>query len=494
MKYDVIIIGSGLGGLECGYILSKKGYNVCVLEKNSQLGGCLQSFRRGDVTLDTGFHFVGGLEEGQSLHKLFRYFDLLDLPWHKLDEKAFAEIIIKDKSYFLASGYERFVDTLSQEFPHQRQQLKEYVRFLEKVGNGLDNAFVAKEDFGKVSSSFLSRSAYDFLQQTVNDPALQNVLSGVSLTMELCPEKLPLYIFAQINNSFIQSTWRLQGKSSLIADKLAENIRRMGGSISTQSEVTRLIEKNGKIIAVECNGSERIEGKQIISNLHPALTLSLFPECKNIRSIYRERITNLPNTYGMFTVHLKLKRNTIPYKNRCLYIYDDDNLWSYCQYNPNTSSKAVLVNYQLPAVGETCTRNIDLLTPMHWEEVSQWENTSVGSRGEDYEAFKQRKAEETIAMAMQKIPELKRNIEQYYTSSPLTYRDYTGTWKGSAYGIRKDCNQLLFTMLSTKTQISNLLLTGQNLSFHGILGVSMTSVITCEKLFGMEGLGREIFK
>ena len=494
MKYDIILIGGGLGGLECGYILSKKGYNVCILEKNSQLGGCLQSFRRGDITLDTGFHFVGGLEEGQALHKLFCYFDLLDLPWHKLDEDAFAEIIIKDKSYFLASGYERFVDTLSQEFPHQRQPLKEYVHLLEKAGKGLSNAFAVKENLGSFYSSLFSRSAYDFLQQTISDPILQNVLSGASLTMELCPEKLPLYIFAQINNSFIQSTWRLQGKSSLIADKLSGNIRRMGGSIFTQSEVTRLIEENGKIIAVECNGNERIEGKQIISNLHPARTLSLLSESKSIRSIYRERITNLPNTYGMFTVHLKLKHNTVAYKNRSLFIYNDENLWNYCQYNPNANSKAVLVNYQVPNIGETYTQNIDLLTPMHWEDVARWENTSVGSRGEDYQLFKQRKAEETIAMAMQKIPELKGNIEQYYTSTPLSYRDYTGTWEGSAYGIRKDCNQLLFTMLSPQMQIHNLFLTGQNLNFHGILGVSMTSILTCEKLSGMEGLGRKIFE
>ena len=39
-KYDIIIIGSGLGGLECGAILSKEGYHVCVLEKNELFGGC----------------------------------------------------------------------------------------------------------------------------------------------------------------------------------------------------------------------------------------------------------------------------------------------------------------------------------------------------------------------------------------------------------------------------------------------------------------------
>ena len=45
-KYDIIIIGSGLGGLECGAILSKEGFNVCVVEKNAQFGGCFQTYQR----------------------------------------------------------------------------------------------------------------------------------------------------------------------------------------------------------------------------------------------------------------------------------------------------------------------------------------------------------------------------------------------------------------------------------------------------------------
>ena len=68
MKYDVIIIGSGLGGLQCAYILSKEGYNVCVLEKNNKLGGCLQTFRRNNTLFDTGMHYIGSMDEGQVLN------------------------------------------------------------------------------------------------------------------------------------------------------------------------------------------------------------------------------------------------------------------------------------------------------------------------------------------------------------------------------------------------------------------------------------------
>ncbi|MDL2262718.1 NAD(P)/FAD-dependent oxidoreductase [Bacteroidales bacterium OttesenSCG-928-I21] len=491
-NFDIIIVGSGLGGLECGYILSKKGYSVCILEKNPQIGGCLQTFRRGKTVFDTGFHYVGGLEEGQSLHRLFRYFDLIDLPWHRMNKESFAEVILEDKSYSFANGYEAFVDTLAKDFPQQRAQLKNYTNFLKQVGDNINNSFAPKEDSANFTSSLFERSAYSFLQETIDDSLLRNVLSAASLTMELNAEKLPLYIFAQINNSFIQSAWRLRGGGSLIADKLAENIRKMGGTILTKANVTRLIEENGEITTVEYNGEEQIKGKYVISNLHPALTLSLIPESQHIRKIYRKRIDNLQNTFGMFTVHLQLKENAVPYLNKNIFLYKDNNLWNYHNHKPNTKTSAILISSQVPENESRYTRNIDILTPMHWEEVSEWENTFIEKRGEDYKAFKARKAEECIALAMERIPELKGNIEKYFTSTPLTYRDYTGTWNGSAYGIQKDHNNLMYTMLTPQTQIPNLFLTGQNLNLHGILGVSMTSFFTCAKITGMEELVKDL--
>lgn len=491
-KYDVVIIGSGLGGLECGYILSKKGYNVCILEKNKQIGGCLQTFERENTVFDTGFHFVGGLDEGQFLNKLFKYFDLLDLPWSKLDETGFAEILFNNNSYYLASGFDQFTDTLSNTFKKSHLQIKEYSDFLKQVGDNIINSFDNKSNNTFLYSSLFEQSAYNFMQQSIDDPLLRNILSGASLTMELCAEKLPLYIFAQMNSSFIQSSWRLYGGGSQIAKKLADNITKMGGTIRTRANVTKFIAKDSAISHVEVNGEEQITGKYFISNLHPALTLSLITEASIIRKSYRNRISNLPNTFGMFTTHIKLKKNKIPYLNRNVFIYRDSNIWEYCNYKADEKTKGILISYQVPEPGEIYANNIDILTPMHWEEVKEWENTGIEKRGENYKAFKTQKAQECIELASERIPGLKNSIEKFYTSSPLTYRDYTGTCEGSAYGIQKDYNNIMHTILAPHTQIPNLLLTGQNLNLHGVLGVSMTSFFTCAKIVGMENLIKDL--
>ena len=139
----VVIIGSGLGGLECGYILARHGHDVTVLEQCRQIGGCLQSFsRRGSDGVprlfDCGFHYVGGLDEGQSLHPIFRYFGLLDLPWKKMDEECFDEVVFVGeegtRSYPHASGHENFAARLSEAFPEQRAGIEKFTTFLKGVG------------------------------------------------------------------------------------------------------------------------------------------------------------------------------------------------------------------------------------------------------------------------------------------------------------------------------------------------------------------------
>ena len=140
--HDIIIIGSGLGGLVSGAILARRGMSVCVLEQHTQAGGCLQSFRRGGATFDTGFHCVGGLRPGEVLHPYFRHLRLLDLPWVQMDEACFEEIHIGDDVYAFAQGRERFIETLAERFPTERAGLEAFMDMLASLTTSTPPAII----------------------------------------------------------------------------------------------------------------------------------------------------------------------------------------------------------------------------------------------------------------------------------------------------------------------------------------------------------------
>ena len=100
--------------------------------------------------------------------------------------------------------------------------------------------------------------------------------------------------------------------------------------------------------------------------------------------------------------------------------------------------------------------------------------------------MKERLYNECVALAERFIPDLHNKVEAHYTSTPLTYRDYTLTPNGSCYGVRKDYHNPMMTLLSAKTPIPNLFLTGQSLTLHGLLGVTMTSLFTVSELIGKQ--------
>ena len=120
MKYDVLVIGSGLGGLVSAFILSKEGMKVCVLEQHSKPGGNLQTFTREGCIFDTGMHYIGSMNDGQYLHKYFKYFELTDkLRLKRLDKMGYDTLSFEGDSrkYEMAQGYDPFIERLSGYFP-----------------------------------------------------------------------------------------------------------------------------------------------------------------------------------------------------------------------------------------------------------------------------------------------------------------------------------------------------------------------------------------
>lgn len=139
MKSDVIIIGSGLGGLLCGAILSREGMSVCILEKHHQPGGCLQTFIRNGVEFDTGVHYIGGLDEGEVLHRYFSYFGLTGKElFRRMNPDGFDVISFNDIEYPIAMGFDNFTEQLLPFFPDQEGSLKRFKDDAREVEKGFE--------------------------------------------------------------------------------------------------------------------------------------------------------------------------------------------------------------------------------------------------------------------------------------------------------------------------------------------------------------------
>jgi all-trans-retinol 13,14-reductase len=488
-KFDVAIIGAGLGGLLCGNILAREGYKVCVIEKNPKTGGCLQIFAREKCIFNTGLNYTEGLADGQILNQYFRFFGILDqLKLKQMDADGFEVITFQGKEYRFAQGEENFIQTLAKDFPDEENNLRSYIDKLRTVCQKfpLYNLSISPDEVMNYDDLF-GESLTDFLQSVTDNETLRNILAGNNLLYAGEPDKTPLYLHALITYSFISSSWRLIDGSQQMATALERNIRNCGGTIRRNCEIVRLQTENKQILYAETKDSEKIEAGFFISNIHPVNTLQMM-EGKYPGRYFVNRINSLKNTTGMFTVYIVLKPGTFPYMNHNHYYYDSSSVWTIGSYNKKTWPQSFFLYTPASSRSETHADGLIVMTYMQYDELFKWENTTVENRGEDYEEFKREKAEQLISLAEKKFPGLRGCIQSYYTSTPLTYRDYTGTPEGSAYGIQKDYRYPLKTLVMPATKIPNLFFTGQNMNVHGILGVSVAAVMTCGEIVGMEYL------
>jgi all-trans-retinol 13,14-reductase len=496
-SFDVVIIGGGLGGLLCGAILGKNGYRVAVLEKNPQIGGCLQSYSRDGGLFDTGVHYIGGLEKGQTLYKIFSYLGLMDrIKVKRFDNEGFDVIKFGDsgKEYVYAQTYEKFIDTLVQSFPDEREGIENYCHHIKELCDRFPLYNLRNGDFMD-KMDMLDMNARETINSFVKDPLLQNVLAGNNCLYAGSSEKSPFYIHALILNSYIESAWRCEGGGSQIATALADVITEAGGKVITRTEVTQILVNGGIATKAISKDNREFPGKQFISDLHPAVTIAL-TQSDVFRKAYVKRITNLENTISVFILNVVFKDGTFPYINKNIYYYSKaENIWNGIEYKKENWPE----NYALFVTEgkDGFAHSASVMCYMNYSEFESWADTrntvyQPAERGPGYNELKEEKALKIFKLIENQYPGFRSSVESYHTLSPLTYRDYTGTPNGSLYGIQRDCNEPLKTFVPARTKIPNLLLTGQNLNLHGVMGVSVSSIITCGELLGIDSLLEKI--
>jgi len=497
--FDIVIIGSGMGGLVCADILSREGYKICVLEKNRQIGGSLQTYVREKVIFDSGVHYLGGLSEGQNLYQVFKYLDIIGrLKLQKMEEDVFDKIIIENdkKEYVYAQGYENFIQHLLKDFPNEEKSLRQYCDKIKEVCSRFPLYNLRSGGDINEKTPVLEINAQAYIESITTDKKLQAVLAGNNTLYAGKGDKTPLYVHAMILNSYIESSWKCIDGGSAIGKYMVQNIRKHNGEIRRNAEVKRIVVDDGKVCSVELIDGSHISAKYFISNMHPVRTLDM-TETTIIKPAYRSRVKDLENTVSSFIVNIIFNKESFPYLKHNYYYHKEGQVWNMTDYTEANWPLGYALFFSASSRSDIYAESMTILAYMKFDEVKQWADTfntvsDENDRGKDYETFKKQKAELLINMVEEKFPGLRKNIKSYYTATPLSYRDYIGNDDGSMYGIAKDYRNPLKTFISPRTKLPNLFLTGQNLNLHGVLGAAMSGLVTCVAFMGNESVIEKI--
>ncbi|WP_292010157.1 NAD(P)/FAD-dependent oxidoreductase [Chryseobacterium sp.] len=492
-EYDILVIGSGLGGLVSAFILAKEGLKVCVLEKNNQYGGNLQTFSRDKLIFDTGVHYLGGLSKGQNLYQYFSYLGIMqELSLHQLDEDGYDKITFEGDpiEYPHAQGYKNFVEQLSEYFPEEKENLERYCEEIQDICNQFPryNA-LGNEGYNE---EVLHLNTKRFIESITSDKKLQSVLLGSNFLYGGDSENTPFYVHALTVNSCIQSAYKCVKGGSQISKLLVKKLRENGVEIRKRSEVCELVFDGEETIrSVKTISGKEYFAKKIISNIEIRSIIKLIGH-ERLKKSFVNRVLSWEPVSSCFSLYLTLKPNTIPNFNYNIYHYKSpEHIWKACRYEKLTWPDTYMLSSTPSKKNPEFAESLTVITYMNFDEVREWENTintivHREDRGISYDDFKKDRAEKIITALEKKIPDLRKDIKGVYTSSPLSYRDYIGSYEGNMYGYCKSSETPMKTMVSSKTKIKNLFLTGQSVNMHGIIGVTIGAFNACSVILGKE--------
>lgn len=474
---SVCIMGGGLGGLMTGALLTKEGYRVTVLEKNRIIGGGLQSFSRKGVNFDVGMHLVGGMNDDGQTRRILRHLGIDD----KIHTVPYNDTIVyvggHTDSVTLGRGREGWIDSLCRRHgggDKVRKELEDYVDSLYKLTD-IEELFRLRP----ITTHYLNMptlSAKEFIEQHISSPELRR---DVAYTVPLYggTADSPALLHATVSVLHIEGTHAFTRPTQHLADELAKVITDGGGSVLASNEVTAIEVDNGEVTAVTTTKGRYTADLYIGATAVASLTQLVPP--KAFSPAFVKRIAAMPYSYSAFNVYLSLTPHTMRCTRKGYYIsYPDTDIWNIADSQPGQWPRNAFMLTNADPEEPEYARSMTIICPMSYADASRFE----GRKDAEYRQWKKQMAQAAIELVEKAVGPVQ--YDDVECASPLTLQRYLNTPDGATYGKHATVLNPALTTISPRTRLSNLFLTGQDINFHGMVGTSLTAVLSAEAIVG----------
>lgn len=518
-QFDVVVIGSGLGGLATASLLAQFGNKrVLVLERHFKAGGFTHTFRRQNWHWDVGLHYVGEVGEGEGLRPLFDVVTGQGVKWQAMPS-PFEVFVYPQHRLEVPADPQAYQDSLCQAFPHEQRAIAQYFKDIQRVSRWSQQFFTslvppapigkAMRWFNRKESSFALQTTASYIHHHFRDPELRGVLVSQWGDYGLPPSKSAFLIHAIVARHYLYGGYYPIGGSGTIAESVTPILTAHGGEVRVYQEVTEILLEKGRAVGVrvrdrrpgqdlqtyDINAPVVISDAGVWNTYLKLLSPAVVPFRAGIESFFA-----VNPSVSAITLYLGFNQSpqSLGFKGENHWIYPDyDHERNFARRHQWLHTEAPLpVGYvSFPSLKDAAAQSHtgEIITLGDASDFTPWAQARWKKRGTDYEAFKQQLSEKMLDFVEQRYPGFRALVAYHELSTPLTNAWFTDHYQGRIYGAaatpdRFDLNKNPF--FQTKTPIPGLYLTGADACSLGIGGVLVGGMLTALNVLPPRAMGK----